>query len=163
MSVVFPGELKPGDFARGYVGSQIVTSRRQGANKDNPSNINQSAKVGDGTTKNPDLISVTRDRDQLLYEFDEPLTKDDVVQNTGGLRIYFPQTDNSSLRQAGALVVDREGPRTLKAFFGRDLPGNRELEDAAGAFVKQGTVQAEIGSRGGNDGKNTFDELSTID
>lgn len=160
--VIFPGKLQAKDFARGYVDSQTATSRKQGANKDNPFNINQSATIGDGKTKNPDLISVTRDGDQLLYEFDEPLTKDDVVQNTGGLRIYFPETDSSSLRQAGALYVDREGPRTLKAFFGRDLPGGRELDDAAGAFVKQGTVQAAKGSRGGNDGKNAFDELSTI-
>jgi hypothetical protein len=163
VTAVFPGKLKPGDFARGYVDSQTATSRKQGANKENPSNINQSSKIGDGKTKNPDLISVTRDRDQLLYEFDQPLTEDDVVQNTGGLRIYFPKTDNSSLRQAGALSVDRKDASTLKAFFGRDLPGGRKLEEAAGAFVKQGTVQAAKGSRGGNDGKSAFDELSTID
>jgi hypothetical protein len=163
VTAVFPDKLKPGDFARGYVDSQTVTSRKQGANKDNPSNINQSSKIGDGKTKNPDLISVTRDRDQLLYEFDQPLTEDDVVQNTGGLRIYFPKTDNSSLRQAGAISVDRKDASTLKAFFDRDLPGGRKLEEAAGAFVKQGTVQAAEGSCGGNDGKSAFDELSTID
>lgn len=163
VEAAFPGKLKPGDFARGYVDSQIVTSREQGADKNHPSNVNQAATIGNGETKNPDLVSVTRDRDQLLYEFDEPLTKDDVVQNTGGLRIYFPKTDNSSLRQAGALSVDREDPKTLKAFFGRDLPGGKKLEDATGAFVKQGTVQAARGSRGGNDGKSAFDELSTID
>lgn len=162
VSAVFPGELEPEDFARGYVDSQVVTSRKQGANKENPSNINQSAVVGDGTTKNPDLISVTRDGDQLLYKFDEPLTQDDVVQNTGGLRIYFPKTNSNSVRQAGALSVDRKDAETLKAFFGRDLPGDRGLEDAAGAFVNQGTVQAERGSRGGNDGKNAFDEVRPL-
>ncbi len=161
VTAVFPGELNPKDFARGYVDSQVVTSRKQGANKNHPSNINQAANIGEG--KNPDLISVTRDGDQLLYEFDEPLTGDDVIQNTGGLRSYFPETNNSSIQQAGAIVVERRNETTLKAFFGDDLPGNRKLTDAAGAFVKQGTVQAAKGSRGGNDGKSAFDEVSTID
>ncbi|MDP8939964.1 MAG: hypothetical protein M3N10_06690 [Actinomycetota bacterium] len=163
VTAVFPGELNPKDFARGYVDSQVVTSRKQGANKNHPSNINQAANIGEGKTKNPDLISVTRDGDQLLYEFDEPLTGDDVIQNTGGLRSYFPETNNSSIQQAGAIVVERRNETTLKAFFGDDLPGNRKLTDAAGAFVKQGTVQAAKGSRGGNDGKSAFDEVSTID
>ena len=141
----------------------MVTSRKQGANKNNPSNINQSATIGGGRTKNPDLVSVTQGGDQLLYEFDQPLTKDDVVQNTGGLRIYFPETGNSSIRQAGALSVGRRNETTLKAFFGRDLPDGRKLGDATGAFVEQGAVQAAEGSRGVNDGKNAFDELSRID
>lgn len=163
VEAIFPGKLKPEDFARGYVDSQIVTSRAQGANKENPSNINQAASIGDGTTENPDLVSVTRDGDRLLYEFDEPLTEDDVVQNIGGLRIYFPETDNSSIRQAGAISVKRRNKTTLDAFFGEDLPDGRKLTDAVGAFVKQGTVQASKGSRGGNDGKGAFDELSKID
>lgn len=163
VTVVFPGQLKPQDYARGYVDGETVTSRKQGANQDNPSNVNQSVTIGGGETENPDLASVTRDGDQVLFEFDQPLTKDDVVQNTGGLRIYFPKTDNSTLRQAGALAVRRKDETTLRAFFGSDLPGNRKLSDTAGAFVKQGTVQAEKGSRGGNDGMSAFDEISKLE
>ena len=163
VKAVFPGKLSAEDFARGYVDSQIVTSREQGANRDNPSNINQAATIGDGKTKNPDLVSVERDGDRLLYEFDEPLTGDDVIQNTGGLRIYFAKSDSGSIREAGAISVKRRGQTTLDAFFGKDLPGDRTLEDASGAFVKQGAVQAAGGSRGGNDGKNAFDGLSPID
>ena len=163
VSAAFPGDLKPKDFPRGYVDSKLVTSRKQGANKDNPFNINQVATVsGNGKTKNPELASVTKDGDQLFFKFDEPLSEDDVVQNTGGLRIYFPKTDNSSLRQAGALAVKRKDKKTLRAFFGNDLPGNFSLGDAAGAFVKQGAVQAAKGGRGGNDGKGAFDEVSKI-
>ncbi|MGB3682976.1 MAG: hypothetical protein WA990_10885, partial [Rubrobacteraceae bacterium] len=164
VTVAFPGKLDAKDFPRGYVDNKVVTSRKQGANSDNPSNINQAATIsGSGRTKNPDLKSVKRDGDRILYEFDEPLTTDDVIQNTGGLRVYFPETDNSSIRQAGALSVKREDQRTLKAFFGKDLPGGRKLADATGAFVKQGTVQAAKGSRGGNDGKSAFDETSMIE
>ena len=163
VSAAFPGDLKPKDFPHGYVDSKLVTSRKQGANKDNPFNLNQVATVsGNGKTKNPDLASVKRDGDQMFFEFDEPLSEDDVVQNTGGLRVYFPKTDNSSLRQAGALAVKRKDAKTLRTFFGNDLPGNFELKDAVGAFVKQGAVQAAKGGRGGNSGKSTFDEVSEI-
>lgn len=163
VKAVFPGELNAKDFARGYVDSQILTSRDQGANRYNPSNINQAATIGDGETENPDLVSVTRDGDRLLYEFDEPLTGDDVIQNTGGLRIYFAKSDGGTIREAGTISVKRRDQTTLDAFFGRDLPGDRTLEDAAGAFVKQGAVQAAEGSRGGSDGKNAFDGLSPVD
>ena len=82
----------------------------------------------------------------MLYEFDEPLTDDDVVQNTGGLRIYFPEAEqNSSLSEAGAQSVKRQSPTVLRAFFGKDLPGGRTLDDAVGGYVAQGTVQASPG------------------
>ena len=163
VSAAFPGELKPKDFPRGYVDSKLATSRKQGANKENPFNVNQVATVnGEGNTKNPDLASVKLDGDQVFYKFDEPLAKDDVVQNNGGLRVYFPKTDNSSLRQSGALAVKRKNKTTLRAYFGKDLPGDRKLTDAAGAFVKQGAVQAAKGGRGGNDGKSAFDEVSKL-
>lgn len=162
MKAIFPGELNAKDFARGYVDSQIITSRKQGANQNNPSNINQAANIGDGETENPDLASVTQDGDRLLYEFDKPLTTDDIVQNTGGLRTYFPNSGSGSIREAGAISVKRKNDSTLDAFFGDDLPGDRKLGDAVGAFVKQGTVQSAKGSRGGNDGKGAFDEISPI-
>lgn len=164
VTTVFIGKLGPRNFPRGYVDSKVATSRKQGANSNNPFNVNQAAIVSNGgKTKNPDLVSVTRDGDQILYKFDEPLTKDTVIQNTGGLRLYFPKSNGSSLRQAGALSVKSKDETTLRAFFGDDLPGGRDLPDAVGAFVKQGTVQAARGSRGGNDGKNAFDEVSKLE
>ncbi len=163
ISAAFPGKLKPKDFPRGYVDSKLVASRKQGANKDNPFNVSQAAVVsGKGKTKNPDLASVTKDGDQLFFKFDEPLTEDDVIQNTGGLRVYFPKTKDNTIKQAGAQAVKRKNKTTLRAYFGRDLPGNFSLKDAAGAFVKQGAVQAAKDGRGGNDGKSAFDEVSTI-
>ena len=95
----------------------------------------------------------------MIFEFDEALTTDDVVQDTSGLQVYFPQArQQSTIPSAGALAVRQESPTTLRAFFGTDLPFGYTLGDAVGAFVVQGTVQAERGSRGGNDGKSAFDE-----
>ena len=163
ITVAFPGDLDPQNFPRGYLDSDVVTASQQGATPENPFNVNQSAPISNnGITENPDIASIKVDGDQVLYEFDEPLTTDDVVQNTGGLRLYFPQTDTSSIREIGAQAVKRQSPTTLRAFFGKDLPGGRTLDDAIGGFVAQGTVQAEQGSRGGNAGKNAFDELAPI-
>ncbi len=163
ITVAFPGSLSPSDFPRGFVDSNVATSRQQGPNPENPYNVNQSEPISnDGITENPDLVSVKLDGDQVLYEFDEPLTTDDVIQSTSGLRLYFPETDTSAIRDAGAQSVKRQNSTTLRAYFGRDLPGGKSLEDAIGGFVVQGTVQAEQGSRGGNDGKNAFDELAPI-
>ena len=131
---------------------------------DNPANINQSAPVSNGgLTENPDLVRATRDGDQVIFEFDEALTTDDVVQNTSGLQVYFSGvTQQSTIPSAGALVVRQESPTTLRAFFGADLPSGFTLDDAVGAFVDQGTVQAARGSRGANDGKNAFDEFAPL-
>ncbi len=82
-----------------------------------------------------------------------------MVQNTSGLQIYFPRAEQSStIPSQGAFRVERVNSRTLRGFY-RDLPGNYTAEDAVGAFVDQGTVQAAQGSRGGNDGVNAFDEV----
>ena len=163
ITVVFPGNLDAQNFPRGFVDSNVATSRQSGANRDNPFNVNQSEPISNGgTTENPDLVSVQLDGDQVLYEFDEALTTDDVIQSTSGLRLYFPQTDTSAIRDAGAQSVKRVNSTTLRAYFGEDLPGGKSLEDAIGGFVVQGTVQAEQGSRGGNSGKNAFDELAPI-
>ena len=163
VTVAFPGDLSPDNFPRGYLDSDVVTARQAGANPQNPYNINQSAPISNnGITENPDIASIKIDGDQVLYEFDEPLTDDDVVQNTGGLRLYFPDTDTSSIREVGAQSVKRQSPTTLRAFFGKDLPGGRTLDDAVGGYVAQGTVQSEQGSRGANAGNNAFDELAPV-
>ena len=72
-----------------------------------------------------------------------------MVQSTSGLRIYFPATSQSStIPSAGAVQVKRIDEFTLRAKF-KGLPEGYGLRDAVGAFVVQGTVQAERGSRGG--------------
>jgi Ca2+-binding RTX toxin-like protein len=160
VTVVFSGNLTPSNFARGYVDTSVVNSNESNASDENPYNINQSADINPNEkTENPDLVRVTRGNNSFIYEFDEPLTNDDVIQNNSGLRIYFPETSQAStIRQKGAIRVERVSDTKLRAFFGEDLPEGKTLDDVVGAFVNQGTVQSAQGSRGGNDGKNAFDE-----
>jgi hypothetical protein len=101
---------------------------------------------------------VTREGDAVRFTFDEPLTDDDVIQSTSGLRLYFPATSQSStIPNAGAQRVERVDATTLRAFY-TDLPEGYALDDAVGAYVVQGTVQSAAGTRGGNDGKSAFVE-----
>ena len=164
VTVLFEGDVAAADYARGFVASGVVNSDCCNVGASAPANINQSAIVSNGgLTENPDLVSATRDGDQVLFEFDEALTDDDVVQSTSGLRVYFPEAEQqSTIPNAGALAVKRDGPTTLRAFFGEDLPSGYTLADAVGAYVVQGTVQAAQGSRGANDGKNAFDEFAPL-
>ncbi len=161
VTVLFNGNLLPADYARGYLDTGVINSDPSDVSSANPANINQSADISPNiVTENPDLVRVRRGGESLLYEFDEALTDDDVVQSTSGLRIYFAETSQSStIRQKGAIRVERVNNTTLRAFFGSDLPEGKTLSDAVGAFANQGTVQAAQGSRGGNDGKNAFDEV----
>ena len=165
VTVLYVGALDPANYARGYVDTGVVNSACCNVGPDNPANINQSAPVSNGgLTENPDIVSITRDGDQVLYEFDEALTSDDVVQSTSGLRIYFPETEqNSVIPDAGAIAVKQASPTVLRAFFGDDLPEGYTLDEAVGGFVVQGTVQAAQDSRGGNDGENAFDEFAPLD
>ena len=170
VEVFYNGTVAAADYARGVVATGVVNSNCCNVGPANPANINQSAIVSNGgLTENPDVVSITRDGDQVFYEFDEPLTDDDVVQNTSGLRVYFPGADQTStIPSVGALAVKRDSPTVLRAFFGADLPLSPDgdpytLGEAVGGFVAQGTVQAVQGSRGGNDGKNAFDELAPLD
>ncbi len=160
VTIAFPGVLRPDDLARGFVDSGVVGSDPSGATAAAPLNVNQSAVVGnEGRTRNPDLLAVRREGQELLFVFDEPLTTDDVVQSTSGLRVYFAEARESSrIPDAGAQLVVRESDTTLRASFG-DLPGGRDVGHAVGAFVVQGAVQAAPGSRGGNDGSAAFAEL----
>ena len=165
----YNGTIAEADYARGVVATGVVNSDCCNVGPASPANVNQSAVVSNGgLTENPDVVSITLDGDQVLFEFDEPLTDDDVVQNTSGLRVYFPQASQTgSVPVAGALAVKRQSPTVLRAFFGGDLPASPDgdlyaLGEAVGGFVEQGTVQAVAGSRGGNDGKNAFDELAPL-
>lgn len=164
VTVLFEGKIAAKDYARGFVATGVVNSDCCNIGSANPANINQSAIVSnEGLTENPDLIQATRDGDQVLFEFDEALTDDDVVQNTSGLRIFFPETDqNSVIPDAGALSVKRQSATVLRAYYGEDLPEGYTLDDAVGAFVDQGSVQAASGSRGANDGVNAFDEFAPL-
>ncbi len=165
ITIPFPGVIAEGDVARGYVDAEVLSSDPGGATNDDPSNISQSADVGDATTTdNPDVTAITVDGDQVLFEFDQDLTSDDVSQNSSGLRLYFsePVGSNARIPFAGSSIVQREGPRTLRATY-NTLPGELTLDDAVGGYVVQGTVQAAEGERGGNDGVNAFHELAPLD
>ncbi|WP_166239680.1 hypothetical protein [Paenibacillus turpanensis] len=161
VTVLFPGQLNPEDFARGYVDSKVVNSNSNNTSAEHPMNINQSKPISNqGKTENPDLVRVTRDGNSYLFEFDEALTSDDVIQNSSGLRIYFPEAkQGSTIPSAGSSRVETVNDTTLRAFYEGTIPGDYTLDDVVGAYVVQGTVQAAQGSRGGNDGKNAFDEL----
>ena len=162
ITVLYNGTLTPADYARGYVDTGVANSDPNNVSNENPANINQSEDLTPNTkTENPDLVRVRRGGESsYLFQFDEPLTDDDVVQSNSGLRIYFPETDqNSTIPSAGAIRVEEVNDTTLRAIYSEDLPEGYTLSDAVGAFVRQGTVQSAQGSRGGNDGKNAFDEV----
>ena len=151
VTAAFIGKLSKKDFARGFVDKEVLSPDAQG---NGATNVGHSESLAmKTTTSSPDLKAVTKDADQVLFEFDQPLTKDDVVQNTGGLRIYFPDT-----RQANAIAVQRTGDRkTLRATY-KDLPGDFGLGDAAGGFVAQGAVQGES-----KNATNAFDEVAPLE
>ncbi|WP_085521482.1 hypothetical protein [Tuberibacillus sp. Marseille-P3662] len=161
VTVLFRGELNPENYARGYVGSKAVNSDSSNTSPDNPLNINQAVTINnEGKTENPDLVSATLDGNAFVFEFDEALTDDDIIQNSSGLRLYFPQAkQNSTIPSAGSSRVEVVNDTTLRAYYEGTIPGDYTLEDAVGAYVVQSTVQAAEGSRGANSGKNAFDEL----
>jgi hypothetical protein len=137
--VIFPADLSPEDFARGYVASEVVTSSETGATRDNPLNINQSANISPNTASaNPDLRqdlkSVERQSEVwLVFRCDQPLTDDDIVQNTSGLRVYFPRAPEggNTIPEACAIEVKLVDEQTLRARF-RDLPGDYRPRYAVG-------------------------------
>lgn len=117
VTVIFPGDLDPEDWARGFVDTGVVNSDCCNTSSDDPLNVNQSADIEPNTaTENPDLVRASREGRSFLYEFDEPLTDDDVIQNTSGLRLYFSQTSqNSTIPDAGAQRVEDVNDTTLRA------------------------------------------------
>ena len=161
VTVIFPGDIEPNDFARGYVDTGVVNSDPNTINSDNPANINQAGDIEPRTlTENPDLVDVERDgENSALFTFDEDLTTDDVAQNSSGLRVYFPRAEQgSTIPFASSSRVEVVDSDTLRAFYDA-YPGDYTLADAVGAYVVQGAVQAAQGSRGGNNGANAFDEV----
>lgn len=135
VTVLFDGELKANDFARGFISNKAVSSGPQG---NEPLNINQTKPLKPNTdSANPDLESVEIDcqEKQVTFTFDEGLDQEDVIQNTGGLRVYFKDTKN-----AGAQAVNQTGdPAVVKGAF-IELPQGKKLKDAVGAYVTNGTV-----------------------
>ncbi|QDP39305.1 hypothetical protein [Radiobacillus deserti] len=118
VTVLFSGNLDPQDYARGFVDSQVVNSNANNSSNENPLNINQAATISNqGKTDNPDLTSVTMDGNSYLFKFDEALTDDDIIQNSSGLRLYFPEAkQNSTIPSAGSSrveVVDNKNVASL--------------------------------------------------
>lgn len=130
--VTFEGQLSAADTARGTVDKNTVKVAGGGSETFNPP---QAAPVSNGGNTNaPDLDSVVRDGDSLLFTFDQPIDKDDdVIQNTSGLRFY-----TEDARTFGSSVVNKVDSNTLRALY--DLPQGTTLDDAVGGFVVQGTV-----------------------
>ncbi len=157
VTVLFNDQLNPATFARGYVDSNTVSSGPQG---NATFNINQAQDiVPNTTTKNPDLVSIKVNcrTKQALFRFDEPLDQEDVVQNTGGLRLYFRDTKN-----AGAQSVNQtNNPRVLKAAF-TDLPQGKKLNNAVGGYATQGTIAGQPPDGPGGQAGNAFDEVSPV-
>jgi hypothetical protein len=156
ITVLFNGNLTPANFARGFVSNATVSSGPQG---NEPTNIGQAEPIGDNTSVNPDLRSVRVDcqQNQAFFRFDEPLDQEDVVQNTGGLQLYF----NDGTR-ASAQAVDQTGnPAVLRATF-TDLPQGKTLSDAVGGIVTNGTVAGQSPNGPGGQAINQFDEIAPV-
>ena len=157
VTVLFNGQLNPATFARGYVDSNTVSSGPQG---NATFNINQAQDiVPNNTTKNPDLVSIKVNcrTKQALFRFDEPLDQEDVVQNTGGLRLYFRDTKNAGVQS----VNQTNNPRVLKTTF-TDLPQGKKLNNAVGVYATQGTVAGQPPDGPGGQAGNAFDEVSPV-
>jgi len=158
ITVLFNGDLSPADFARGFVSNDTVSSGPQG---NEPLNVEQAEPVGGANTSvNPDLRSVRIDcqQNQVFFTFDEPLDQEDVVQNTGGLQVYF-----EDLTRASAQSVDQTAdPATIRAVFS-DLPQGKTLSDVAGAIVTNGTVAGQPPNGPGGQAINQLDELAPVE
>ncbi|WP_047865842.1 hypothetical protein [Rubrobacter aplysinae] len=130
--VAFEGQLSAAETARGTVDKNTVKVSGGGSETFNPP---QAAPVSNGGNTNaPDLRSVVRDGDSLLFTFDQPIDKDDdMIQNTSGLRFY-----TADARTFGSSVVNEVDGNTLRALY--DLPQGTTLDDAVGGFTPQGTV-----------------------
>ena len=148
LTVAFEGTVSAASIARGTVDKNTVRVTGEGSETNNPP---QAAAVSNGgNTTTPDLVSVTRSGDQLLFEFDESIAEDDdVVQNTAGLRFY---TQNATTYNSSD--VKQESETTLRAIY--DLPQGVTLDDAVGGYVVAGTVV------GNNLNPNKLDETAPI-
>lgn len=156
ITVLFNGNLTPASFARGFVSNDTVSSGPQG---NEPTNIGQAEPIGGNTSVNPDLRSVRVDcqQNQAFFRFDEPLDQEDVVQNTGGLQLYF----NDGTRASAQAVNQTGNPAVLRATF-TDLPQGKTLSDAVGGIVTNGTVAGQAPNGPGGQAINQFDEIAPV-
>lgn len=77
LTVAFEGTVLATNIARGTVDKNTVRVEGTSSQTNNPP---QAAAVSNGgNTTTPDLVSVTKDGDQLLFEFDESIAEDDDV------------------------------------------------------------------------------------
>lgn len=148
--LAFEGQLPAIETARGTVDKNTVKVEGGGSETFNPP---EAAPVSNGGNTNaPDLESVIRDGDSLLFTFDQPIDKDDdVIQNTSGLRFY-----TGDARTFGSSVVNEVDGNTLRALY--DLPQGTTLEDAVGGFTPQGTVVGADVNGDGTFEPNALDE-----
>jgi len=156
ITVIFNGQLDRGDFARGYVDGNVVTSNSNG---DGPYNVAQSAAISNsGNSDDPDLQTISeKSAKKLYFEFDEALDQEDVVQDTAGLRFYTEAGDVYTASK----VKKTNRDDVLVAKF--DLPRGVSARDAVGGIVVQGTVVAPDDDGDGAKEANSFDEIEKSD
>lgn len=147
--VAFEGRLSATETARGTVDRNTVRDADGGDETLNPP---QTAPVSNGGNSTaPDLVSVNRDGDTLLFTFDQPTNEDDdVIQNTAGLRFY--REDTSVVESQAVERVDED---TLRAFYEDGV----DVGTAVGGFVPQGTVVGEDANGDGSFDPNALDEV----
>lgn len=146
VTVVFPGDLEERDIARGYVDAGKVSSSEQG---NGPTNVFQSGRVGaSGHTPAPDLASVTRNGDELLFKFDAKIDPEQ-VNDTGGFRAYDAGAKTYKGNEAQRSGSD---PGVVVVTF-----DDFDVANAVGASVNQGAVEV---SRDGREWPNAPDEAS---
>lgn len=162
VTIPISGEVKPEDFARGYVATGLVNDDCCTINSDHPTNFVQSSDVSPNTeTTAPEITSVTRDGDTFLFEFNKILTETVPIDDRG-FKVFFPQAMNQQnipfASSSGAIRVDYY---TARVFFNR-LPSEYTAKEVVGAAVEKETVQAVDETGTANDGKNAFDMTRTI-
>lgn len=144
VTVVFPGDLAERDIARGYVDAGKVSSSDPG---NGPTNVLQARRVGaSGGTPAPDLVSVTRNGDELRFKFDAKIDPEQ-VNDTGGFRAYDADAKTYKVNTARRSGAD---PGMVVVTF-----DDFDVANAVGASVNQGAVEV---SHDGIEWPNTPDE-----
>ena len=143
VTVVFPGDLKSGHFARGYVDAGKLSTGEQGGA---PTNVMQTARIGKDKSAGPDLTSVTRKGNRLYYEFDAGIDPEQ-VNDTGGFRAY---DTGAKTYKAIKARRSKSSPKTIVATF-----DDFDVSNAVGASVNQGAVEV---TRDGKELPNEPDE-----
>ena len=109
VTIIFPGKISVSDFAGGYTRNGLVNSDQNPVDDTNPFNAAEARELSPNVdTTGPDLVSVKRDGDTFLFEFDKPLDPDQVTLDSGSFVIYFPE--DKTIRSLFRMQLHRELP-----------------------------------------------------